>query len=89
MVTASSEKTEKPKAPRAKQKADPKFVAAARELRDRWLERVNAEPRLIGSAIGSPTRLTGKYKVTRAIRSDHAAIDQPAFGAPRRPVLAA
>jgi hypothetical protein len=32
----------KPKLPRVKAKCDPKLVAAARELRDRWLERVNA-----------------------------------------------
>jgi hypothetical protein len=35
-------KAVKPK--REKVKADPKLVAAARELRDRWLERVNADP---------------------------------------------
>jgi hypothetical protein len=27
--------------PRPKKKADPKLIAAARELRDRWLEEVN------------------------------------------------
>jgi hypothetical protein len=35
------------KAPREKRKAvknDPRLVAAARELRDRWVERVNADP---------------------------------------------
>jgi hypothetical protein len=31
-----------PKAPRAKHKNDPRFVAAARELRDKYLEQVNA-----------------------------------------------
>ncbi len=43
-------KIEKPKratrerVPRAKIKNDPKFVSAARELRDRWLEKVNSDP---------------------------------------------
>jgi hypothetical protein len=30
--------------PRRKVKNDPKLIAAARELRDRWLEQVNATP---------------------------------------------
>jgi hypothetical protein len=35
----------KPKAPKPKAvKNDPKIVAAARELRDRWLERINQTP---------------------------------------------
>jgi len=33
-----------------KVKNDPKLVAAARELRDRWLERVNADPSGLTSA---------------------------------------
>ena len=40
-------------------KNDPALVAKARELRDRWLEKVNANPGLIDSA--------GKYQVTRAV----------------------
>ena len=49
----------KVKAPRVKKKADPKLVAAARELRDRWLEHVNAgEMRLEGA---------GKDDVSRAL----------------------
>jgi hypothetical protein len=50
-----------------KRKADPKLVAAARELRDRWLERVNTP------AVGTPAVGTGviasagKYDVTREI----------------------
>jgi hypothetical protein len=50
----------KPKRERAakpKEKIDPKLITAARELRDRWLEHVNAMP-LIGQ---------GKYDVSRAI----------------------
>ena len=45
--------------PRTKVKNDPKFVAAARELRDRWLEKVADDPSLIGSA--------AKYEVSRAL----------------------
>jgi hypothetical protein len=45
--------------PKQKVKNDPRLVAAARELRDRWLEQVNADP----SALSSQ----GKYEVSRAI----------------------
>ena len=51
-VVAKSKREKTPKA-----KADPKLVAAARELRDRWLERVNA----------SPMVTQGKYDVSRSI----------------------
>ncbi len=47
----------KPK--RKKVRADPAHVAAARELRDRWLERVNAEP---SSLLSQP-----RYDVSRAL----------------------
>ncbi|MEO6567637.1 MAG: hypothetical protein ABIO94_02640 [Opitutaceae bacterium] len=54
------EKTQKKvreKQPKAKN--DPQMVQAARELRDRWLEYVNAEASgLIG---------TGKYEIARAL----------------------
>jgi hypothetical protein len=50
---------EKPKRePKKKVKNDPRLVAAARELRDRWMEKVNAE----GFALPA-----GKYDVSRAI----------------------
>ena len=54
-------KVEKVKEPRKKRKNDPKLVAAARELRDRWLEQVNAP--------GGENLLAGcgKYDVSRAI----------------------
>lgn len=49
---------EKPKrAKREKIKNDPKFVAAARELRDRWMEKVNEDPSMLES--------NGKYNVAR------------------------
>jgi hypothetical protein len=49
---------EKPKKePKIKVKLDPQMKEAARELRDRWLEQVNANPLLA----------CGKYEVSRAI----------------------
>jgi len=51
------QKAPKEKTPRVKPKNDPRLVAAARELRDRWLEQVNATPFLA----------QGKYDVSRAI----------------------
>ena len=42
-----------------KVKIDPKYVAAARELRDRWLEELNAGQHLPEAA--------GKYEVGRQI----------------------
>src|SRR5688572_26467179 len=44
-----------PRAKAEKPKCDPKLVAAARELRDRWLEQVNADPAMLIAA--------GKYDV--------------------------
>ena len=41
-----------------KQKNDPKYVAAARELRDRYLEHVNKDPAALPAA-------GGKYDVNR------------------------
>jgi hypothetical protein len=46
-------------------KCDPRLVAAARELRDRWLEKMNAEPELIEGG--------GKYEVNRRIEPAGAA----------------
>ena len=46
-------------AKKPKAKNDPRLVAAARELRDRWLERVNADPTALPSE--------GKYDVSRAV----------------------
>ena len=40
-------------------KNDPGHVAAARELRDRWLEKVNADP--------SPLPSGGKYDVSKEL----------------------
>ena len=56
-AVVATEKPKKEKQPKVK--ADPKLVAAARELRDRWLEHVNSGATLIESA--------AKYDVTRAL----------------------
>ena len=50
-----------PKAKREKQKNDPKYVAAARELRDRYLDEVNSG-RCLPAA-------NGKYDVSRSLES--------------------
>ena len=53
---------EKPKRePKQRPKSDPRLIAAARELRDRWLEEVNSGNYLPGSQ--------GKYDVSRALES--------------------
>ena len=50
-------KAEKAKVEKVKRSCDPRLVSAARELRDRWLEQVNASPLLP----------SGKYDVCRVI----------------------
>ena len=54
--------------PRVRAKNDPKLVAAARELRDRWMEEVNSGRYLPASL--------GKYEVSRgiAVRDQRSAI---------------
>jgi len=54
-----SQNTQKKKPPRVKPKHDPRLGAAARELRDRWLERVNDD--------SSVRLLHGKYEVSREL----------------------
>jgi hypothetical protein len=55
----SRKKEPNQKTERVKPENDPRLVAAARELRDRWLEKVNAGP----SALSSQ----GKYDVSKAL----------------------
>jgi hypothetical protein len=52
-----------------KVKNDPKLVAAARELRDRWLEHVGAHPEAILSQ--------GKYDVTRQLKGQATELELP------------
>jgi hypothetical protein len=55
-------KEEKKKAKPPRMKNDPKLVAAARELRDRYTEQINAAPHLL-----LPPSANGKYDVSRAL----------------------
>ena len=54
-----------PKAKRARAKIDPKYHKATRELRDRYLERLNESPK----AMIAPS---GKYDVSRSLVSPDA-----------------
>ncbi|HEV2293503.1 MAG TPA: hypothetical protein VGR35_06575 [Tepidisphaeraceae bacterium] len=54
---APKKPTKKPKAPA--KKIDPRFLIAAREVRDRYLERVNGHPLALSSS--------GKYDVSRSL----------------------
>ena len=54
-------KEPKPKSERVKRMCDPRLVSAARELRDRWLEKVNATQAAVAS---------GKYEVGRLVESE-------------------
>ncbi len=74
-VPASDGVKAKPRQPKPKVKNDPRLIAAARELRDRWLERVNATP-VLGN---------GKYDVSRALAADV----QPEVKIPQVKILAA
>jgi hypothetical protein len=69
-----SQHAAKPKAERVKRPCDPRLVAAARELRDRWLEMVNADPSVLLSA--------GKYDVSRLLQGPRMPADSSALPAP-------
>jgi hypothetical protein len=58
-VKAEAPNEKPPRQKKPKIKNDPRYVAAARELRDRWLEKVNENPLILGS--------NGKYEVSRQI----------------------
>jgi hypothetical protein len=55
------------KEPRKKTRNDPRLVAAARELRDRWLEEVNAGAAML---LGN-----GKYDVCRELAGAEGNVD--------------
>ena len=61
-IEATSPGEETPKVRRAKQKNDPRLIAAARELRDRWLEQVNHRNPNATPLIGRE-----KYAVSRSL----------------------
>jgi N-acetylglutamate synthase-like GNAT family acetyltransferase len=56
----------KPAKARPKVKNDPLLIAAARELRDRWLEKITREPDLLAPA--------GKYGLARELADDRASL---------------
>ena len=59
MVPSVIEEKIEPKEKKVRQKNDPRLVAAARELKDRWLEQVNSGMYL---PMGN-----GKYEVSRTL----------------------
>ena len=67
----AAEKEKKPKAP--KMKNDPKLVAAARELRDRYIEQINA-PGAPGLLL--PPSACGKYDVSRQLEASPTELKQ-------------
>lgn len=69
-TTPAKDKTKKPK---VALKNDPKLVAAARELRDRWLEQATAQPGLIESGAA----VSGKYEVSKVLTTSKSAIVRP------------
>jgi hypothetical protein len=60
------------KAPKPQAKNDPKMIAAARELRDRWLEKVNSGEHI--------PQIVAKYDVRRSVGGTVS----PALASPRR-----
>lgn len=65
-------KAAEPKPPRPRFKNDPKHIAAARELRDRYLEQVNTSlDRMLPSARGG-----GKYDVSRQLETASTTLHQ-------------
>jgi hypothetical protein len=83
---AKGEATDKPKhakrAKRAKVKNHPRLVSAARELRDRWLERVNRDPSAVLTS-------GGRYDVRRELPQPMAPGEPapPPLGLPLRAAL--
>ena len=57
-------KEPKPKPQRVKN--DPRYAAAAREIRDRWLEKITREPDLLAPA--------GKYDLARHLPDEQASL---------------
>jgi hypothetical protein len=66
IAPAPEPKTKPAKPKREKVKADPVLIAKARELRDRWLEKINEDPSILLSQ--------GKYVVTRQLAAPSQAL---------------
>jgi hypothetical protein len=71
-AAAKAEKAKPEKKPKAKN--DPKLVAAARELRDRWLEKVNSAGGAEGAGGASGLACGGKYDVSKALAAPAAGV---------------
>jgi hypothetical protein len=69
---AEAEKPKRPRRKRPRRKHDPKYIAAARELRDRYLEEMNAP----GSDFSLPPAAHGKYDVSRQLESAPTELEQ-------------
>jgi hypothetical protein len=79
---SAGEKPEREKPRRQKAgrvKADPAHVAKARELRDRWLEKVNADPSVLLSC--------GKYEVSKQLTAAAPVTAAPVTAAPVKEIL--
>ncbi|MEX0776631.1 MAG: hypothetical protein WD042_13090 [Phycisphaeraceae bacterium] len=87
-LLGKSNRPRKPRKPQAAAKNDPRLVAAARELRDRWMEQVAAQPGLIAPRSGGGGAAVGgaKYEVSRQIGWDDITMRESMPGA--LPVLA-
>jgi hypothetical protein len=72
-LPAATTAIEKPKPKRASEKIDPKYLKAARELRDRYLEEFNrgAARGAGGAGLVLPA---GKYEVSRALPESRQAV---------------
>jgi hypothetical protein len=78
-VQVGGDGEKKIKEPRKKTRNDPKLVAAARELRDRWLEEVNAGAAML---VGN-----GKYDVSRQLVGDTGDVDVQRVERKQMPLL--
>jgi hypothetical protein len=81
-VKEKQAREKKPKTPRAKAKIDPQLVAKARELRDRYLERVNESP----EALPAPA---ARYDVSRTLPAMSAVKLSAAEGSRSLPAMSA
>jgi len=65
-----AEKAEREARKKPRLKNDPRYIAAARELRDRYIEQMNAP----GSSLLLPPSACGKYDVSRQLAAGSAGL---------------
>ena len=70
-------KKKRKKAKRVALKNDPRLVAAARELRDRWLEKVADEPGLIEAGEGAKYNVARRLEAGTVTAAGLALVDEP------------